>query len=71
MLDTKWEDSCTVHELFRDLKNTCDPVRREILYYTTNILIEFDILVKLVGIYKTFLKATYNLVKSIKVNIFV
>jgi hypothetical protein len=33
----KWEFNETVHQLFMDLKNTYDSVRREVLY---NILIE-------------------------------
>jgi hypothetical protein len=40
----KWEYDETVHQLFIDLKEAYDSVRREVLY---NILIEFCVPVKL------------------------
>ena len=40
MLEEKWEYKEAVHQLFMDFKNSCDSVRREVLY---NIIIEFCI----------------------------
>jgi hypothetical protein len=45
----------TVHQLFIDIKKAYDSVRREVLY---NILIEFGIPVKLVGLIETRLNKT-------------
>jgi hypothetical protein len=45
-----------VHQLFIDLKNSYDSARREVLY---NILIEFDIPMKLVRLIKMYLIETY------------
>jgi hypothetical protein len=49
--------SGTVHQLFIDFKKAYDSVRREILY---NILNEFGIPRKLVGLIKTCLNETYS-----------
>jgi sorting nexin-29 len=49
----------TVHQLFIDFKKAYDSVRREILY---NILIEFGIPRKLVGLIKMCLNETYSTV---------
>ena len=46
-----------VHQLFIDFKKTYDSVRREVLY---NILMEFDILMKLVSLINMCLNETYN-----------
>jgi hypothetical protein len=49
-LEKKWEyNNGTVHQLFIDFKKAYDSVRREALY---NILIEFGIPKKLVGLIK-------------------
>jgi hypothetical protein len=47
MLQKKWEYNGTVHQLFIDFKKAYDSVRMEALY---NILIEFGIPRKLVGL---------------------
>jgi hypothetical protein len=49
----------TVHQLFIDYKKACDSVRRELLY---NILIEFGIPRKLVGLIKMCLKEIYSII---------
>jgi len=46
-----------VHQLFIDFKNTCDSVRREVLY---KILIEFCISMKQVRLIKMCLIETYS-----------
>jgi hypothetical protein len=50
----------TVHQLFIDFKKTYELVRREVVY---NILIEFGIPSKLVGLIKMCLNETYNRVR--------
>jgi hypothetical protein len=45
----KWEYSETVQQVFLDFKKAYDSMRREVLY---NILIEFGIPLKLVGLMK-------------------
>jgi hypothetical protein len=57
ILEKKWEYNGTVHQLFIDFKKAYDSVRREALY---NILIEFGIPRKLVGLIKTCLNETYS-----------
>jgi sorting nexin-29 len=57
VLEKKWEYNDTVHQLFIDFKKAYDSVRREVLY---NILIEFGILRKLVGLIKMCLNETYS-----------
>jgi hypothetical protein len=52
-----WEYNGTVHQLFIDFKKAYDSVRREALY---NILIEFGIPRKLVGLIKMCLNETYS-----------
>jgi hypothetical protein len=59
ILEKKWEYNGTVHQLFIDFKKACDSVRREVLY---NILIEFGIPRKLVGLIKMGLNETYSTV---------
>jgi hypothetical protein len=49
ILEKKWEYNGTVHQLFIDFKEAYDLVRKEVLY---NILIEFVIPRKLVGLIK-------------------
>jgi len=46
-----------VHQLFVDVKNAYDSVRREVLY---NILIEFNVPMKLVRLIKICLNETYS-----------
>jgi hypothetical protein len=53
----KWEYNETVHQLFADFKKAHDSVKREVLY---NILIEFDVHMKLVRLIKMCLNETYN-----------
>jgi hypothetical protein len=60
----KWEYSGTVHQLFIDFKKAYDSVRREVLY---NILIEFRIPKKLVGLIKMCLNETYSRVRIGKI----
>jgi hypothetical protein len=57
ILEKKWEYNGTVHELFIDFKKAYDSVTREALY---NILIEFGLSMKLVGLIKMCLNATYS-----------
>jgi hypothetical protein len=59
IMEKKWEYNGTVHQLFIDFKKAYDSVRREVLY---NILIEFGIPRKLVGIIKMCLNETYSTV---------
>jgi hypothetical protein len=59
-LQKKWEYNGTVHQLFIDFKKAYDSVRREELY---NILIEFGIPRKLVGLIKMCLNETYSRVR--------
>jgi hypothetical protein len=49
ILEKKWEYNAAVHQLFIDVKNAYDSVRREVLY---NILIEFSVHMKLVRLMK-------------------
>jgi hypothetical protein len=56
LLEKKWECNGTAHQLFIDFKKAYDSVRREALY---NILIEFEIHRKLVGLIKMCLNETY------------
>jgi hypothetical protein len=51
----------TVHQLYIDYKKAYDSVRREVLY---NILIEFGIPRKLVGLIKMCLNETYSRVRT-------
>jgi hypothetical protein len=60
ILEKKWEYSGTVHQLFIDFKKAYDSVRREVLY---NILIEFGIPRKLVGLIQMCLNETYSTVR--------
>jgi hypothetical protein len=53
ILDKKWEHNGTVHQLFIDFKKAYDSVRREVIH---NILIEFGIPRKLVGLIKNVFK---------------
>jgi hypothetical protein len=59
ILEKKWECNGTVLQLFIDLKKAYDSVRKEVLY---NILIEFEVLKKLVGPIKMCLNETYSTV---------
>jgi hypothetical protein len=60
-LEKKWEYNGTVHQVFIDFKKDYDSVRREALY---NILIEFGIPRKLVGLTKMCLNETYCRVRT-------
>jgi hypothetical protein len=53
----KWEYNETVHQLFVDLKEVSDSVKREVLY---NILIEFRMPMKLFALIKICLKETHS-----------
>jgi retron-type reverse transcriptase len=60
ILEKKWEYIGTVHQLFIDFKKANDSVRREVLY---NILTEFGIPRKLVGLIQMCLNETYSTVR--------
>jgi hypothetical protein len=60
ILEKKCDYNGTVHQLFIDFKKACDSVRREVLY---NILIEFGIPRKRVGLIKMCLNETYSTVR--------
>jgi hypothetical protein len=60
ILEKKWGYNGIVHQLFIDFKKAYDSVRREVL---CNILIEFGIPWKLVGLIKVCLNETYNRVR--------
>jgi hypothetical protein len=57
ILEKKWEYNGTVHDIFIDFKKAYDSVRREELY---DILIEFGIPRKLVGLIQMCLNETYS-----------
>jgi len=57
ILEKKMEHSKAVLQLFIDFKKAYDSVRREVLY---NILIEFDIPLKLISLIKIYLTVTYS-----------
>jgi hypothetical protein len=57
ILEKNWEYNGTVHQLFIDFKRAYDSVSREALY---NILIEFGIPRKLVGLSEMSLNETYS-----------
>jgi hypothetical protein len=52
ILEKKWEYNGTVHQLFIDFMKAYDSIKREVLY---NILLEFDVPMKLVRLIKMFL----------------
>jgi hypothetical protein len=56
----KWQNSEAVNQLFTDIKKAYDSIRREILY---NILIEFDVPMKMVRLTKMRLKKPYSRVR--------
>jgi hypothetical protein len=58
--EKKWEYNGTVHQLFIDFKKACNLVTSEALH---NILIEFGIPRKLVGLIKMCLNETYSRVR--------
>jgi hypothetical protein len=58
-LEKKWEYNGAVHQLFIDFKKAYDSVRREVLY---NVLTEFGIPRKLVGLIHMCLSETYSTV---------
>jgi hypothetical protein len=60
ILEKKWEYNGTVHQLFIDFKKAYDSDRREATY---NILIEFGMPRKLVGLFKMCLNETYSRVR--------
>jgi hypothetical protein len=55
ILDKKWENNGTVHQLFLDFKKAYYSVKREVLY---NILLEFGVSKELVRIIKMCLNET-------------
>jgi hypothetical protein len=57
ILEKKWEYNGTIHKLFIDFKKAYDSVRREVLY---NIVIEFGVPRKLIGLIKMCLNETYS-----------
>jgi sorting nexin-29 len=57
IVEKKWEYNGTVYQLFIDFKKAYDSVRGEALY---NILIEFGIPRKIVGLIKVYLNETYS-----------
>jgi hypothetical protein len=57
ILEKKWEFNGTVHQLFIYFRKAHDSVRKEVLY---NILIEFGIPRKLVGLIQMCLNETYS-----------
>jgi sorting nexin-29 len=61
ILEKKWKYNGTVHQLFIDFKKAYDSVRSEVLY---NILIEFGIPRKLVGLIQMCLNETYSTVRA-------
>jgi hypothetical protein len=56
----KWQYNETVHQLFVDFKKAYESVRREVLY---NILTEFGVAMKRVGLIKMCLKKMYSKVR--------
>jgi sorting nexin-29 len=60
ILEKKWEYNGTVHQVFIDFKKAYHSVRREALY---NILIEFEIPRKVVGLIEMCLNETYSRVR--------
>jgi hypothetical protein len=64
ILEKKWEYNGTVHQLFIDFKKAYVSVRREAFY---NILIEFGIPRKLVGLIKMCLNETQSRVRIGKI----
>jgi hypothetical protein len=59
VLEKKWEYNETVHQLFIDFKEAYESVRREVLY---NILIEFAVPMKPIGLIKMYFNETYTVV---------
>jgi sorting nexin-29 len=59
ILEKKWEYKGKVLQLFIDFKKAYDSVRREVLY---NVLIEFGITRKLIGLIQMCLNETYSTV---------
>jgi hypothetical protein len=59
ILEKKWEYSGTVHQLLTDFKKAYNSVGRKVLH---NIVTEFGISTKLVGLIKTCLNETYSTV---------
>jgi sorting nexin-29 len=57
ILQKKWEYNCTVYQLFIGFKKAYNSINREVLY---NILTEFGIPRKLVGLIQMYLKETYS-----------
>jgi hypothetical protein len=61
ILEKKWEYNETVHKLFIDFKKAYHSLRREVFY---NILIKFEIPMKLVQLIEMCLNETYSEVHS-------
>jgi hypothetical protein len=61
ILEKKWEYNGTVHRLFIDFKKAYNSVRREVSY---NILTEFGIPRKVVGLIQMCLNETYSRVRT-------
>jgi len=60
ILEKKWENNEAVRQLYIDLKKAHNSFRRAVLY---NILIEFDIPIKLLSLMKMCLNETYSRVR--------
>jgi hypothetical protein len=60
-LREKWDPNMEVRELFKESKNFCDLVRREVV---CNVLSEFGIQIKLAGLIKIYLHETCNEILS-------
>jgi hypothetical protein len=57
ILNQNWEYNERIHQLFTNLKNAYDSVRREVLY---NILVEFGVSMKLIRLIKMYLNEMYS-----------
>jgi len=60
-VEKKWKYNGTVHQLFIDIKNISDSVRREVF---RNVIIEFGVPVELVRLIKMCLNKTYSKVHT-------
>jgi hypothetical protein len=58
--ETKWEYNVVVHQLFVEFKKAYHSVRKEVLY---NILIQFDIPMKMVRLIRMCVTETYRRVR--------
>jgi hypothetical protein len=56
-MEEEWKYNERVHQLFIDFKKAYDSVRREVLY---NILVEFWLPIKLLGLIKMYLNEKHS-----------